>query len=89
MIQIFATVACVLGLVIAIAFSAIDPQYDTFNQGHQIIGILVVVPLIIQALLGYIHHQNYKKTGQRTAVSHSHIWLGRAAIVLGMVNTVL
>ena len=89
MLQIFATVVCVLGLVIAITFSAMDPEYDTFNQGHQIIGILAVVALFIQALLGYQHHRNYKKTGQRTVVSHSHLWIGRAVIVLGIVNAVL
>ena len=89
MVQIFATVVCVLGLVIAIAFSVMDPEYKSFDQGHQIIGILAVVGLIIQALLGYKHHQDYKKTGQRTVVSHSHLWLGRVVVVLGMVNAVL
>ena len=89
MLQIFATLVCVLGLVIAIAFSAIDPEYNNFDQGHQIIGILAVIALIIQALLGYKHHQNYKKTGQRTLVSQSHLWMGRVAIVLGMLNAVL
>lgn len=89
MLQIFATLVCVLGLVIAITFSAMDPEYDAFDQGHQIIGILAVVALIIQALLGYQHHRIYKKTGQRTVVSHSHLWMGRTVIVLGMVNAVL
>ena len=89
MLQIFATVVCVLGLVIAIAFSAIDPEYSNFGEGHQIIGIIVVIALFVQALLGYKHHRDYKKTGQRTVVSHSHIWLGRALVVLGMVNAVL
>lgn len=89
MLQIFATVVCVLGLIIAITFSAIDPEYNAFDQGHQIIGILAVIALIFQALLGYQHHRNYKKTRQRTVVSHSHLWIGRAVIVLGMVNAVL
>ena len=89
MLQIFATVVCMLGLAIAIAFSATDLEYSDFNQGHQIIGIVAVVALVIQALLGYQHHRNYKKTGQRTLVSHSHLWIGRTVIVLGMVNAVL
>ena len=89
MLQIFATAVCVLGLVIAIAFSAVDPEYSAFNQGHQIIGILAVVGLLIQALLGYQHHRNFKKTGRRTVVSNSHLWLGRVVIVFGMLNAVL
>lgn len=78
-----------LGLIIAITFSALDPEYNTFDQGHQIIGIIAVVALLIQASLGYKHHQDYKKTGQRTVVTHSHLWIGRAAILLGMINAVL
>ena len=89
MMQIFATTACIFGLIFAIAFSAMDPEYNTFNQGHQIIGIVAVVALVVQAALGYQHHQGYKKYGQRTFVTHSHLWLGRVAIVLGMVNAVL
>lgn len=89
MLQIFATVVCVLGLIIAIAFSAMDPEYKTFDQGHQIIGILAVIALIVQALLGYQHHRNYKKTGHRTVVSHTHLWIGRTVVVLGMLNAVL
>ena len=80
---------CVLGLVIAIAFSAMDPEYDSFGEGHQIIGIVAVVALIIQAVLGWKHHQDYKKIGRRTVISHSHLWVGRVTIVLGMINAVL
>ena len=87
--QIFATTACILGLLFAITFSAMDPEYNTFNQGHQIIGIVAVLALVVQAVLGHQHHQGYKKYGQRTLITHSHLWLGRVAIVLGMVNAVL
>ena len=87
--QVFAAVVCVLGLVIAVAFSAMDPEYSDFDQGHQIIGIVAVVALVAQALLGYQHHRNYKRTGQRTLVSLSHVWIGRTVIVLGMVIAVL
>ena len=89
MIQIFATAACLLGLVIAIVFSAIDPEYSDFSEGHQVLGIIAVVALLIQALLGYQHHRIYKKTGRRTMVSHFHLWTGRAVIVIGMLNAIL
>ena len=89
MLQIFATVVCVLGLIIAITFSAMDAEYNAFDQGHQIIGILIVLALFIQALLGHQHHRTYKKTGHMTMVSHSHLWTGRVVIVAGMMNAVL
>ena len=89
MLQVLATLICLLGLVIAIAFSAMDPEYNAFGEGHQVIGIIVVVALIVQTVTGYKHHQDYKKIGRRTWISYSHLWIGRMVIVLGMVNAVL
>ena len=88
-LQILATFICIIGLIVAIALSAMDPEYVSFDNSHQILGILVVASLIIQVLLGYSHHRNYQKLGRRTWISHSHLWVGRLVIVLGMVNGVL
>ena len=89
MLQIFATLVSVIGLVIAITFSAIDAEFSGFDQAHQIIGIIVVSVLFIQALLGYQNHRVYRKTGHRTVLAQPHIWSGRVVIILGMVNAVL
>ncbi|KUI55723.1 hypothetical protein VP1G_03023 [Cytospora mali] len=53
---------------------------------HPIIGIIVFILLLIQPLLGIIHHQNFKRLQRRTLSSHLHLWDGRIAIVLGLVN---
>ncbi|KUI69659.1 hypothetical protein VM1G_05310 [Cytospora mali] len=53
---------------------------------HPIIGIVVFILLLIQPLLGIIHHQKFKKLQRRTLSSHLHLWDGRVAIVLGIVN---
>ena len=87
-IQILAALICVIGFILAIALSAMDPEYDSFNQAHQIIGIIAVCSLIIQVLLGYSHHQKYKKYEQRTWTSHGHVWVGRVLVGLGMFNAV-
>lgn len=42
--------------------------------------------IILQPLFGILHHKLYKKHGSRTLWSYIHIWLGRVAITLGMVN---
>jgi hypothetical protein len=89
MLQIVATFICVIGLVIAVVLSIMDPEYVFFSEGHQIIGIVVVAALIVQALLGYLHHRDYTKLGRRTWFSHSHLWVGRVVIVMGMINAVL
>jgi hypothetical protein len=56
------------------------------NQYHLVIGMALLVLLIIQPVLGQIYHRNHKALGRRTAVSHAHLWLGRLAITLGVIN---
>jgi len=53
---------------------------------HPIIGLVVLGGFFFQPLLGWLHHVRLKKTGRRTAWSHLHLWLGRGAIILGIVN---
>jgi hypothetical protein len=89
MLQAFAAIVCVVGLTLAIEFSIMDPEYKGLDEGHQIIGILVVAALFLQAALGYVHHANYKKLGRRTWASHAHLWTGRVVIIVGMLNAIL
>ncbi|KAK7907995.1 hypothetical protein PG985_015298, partial [Apiospora marii] len=53
---------------------------------HPIIGLVVLGVLFFQPLLGWLHHVRLGKTGRRTAWSHLHLWLGRGAIILGIIN---
>lgn len=53
---------------------------------HPIIGLVVLGLLFFQPLLGWLHHVRLGKTGRRTAWSHLHLWLGRSAIILGIIN---
>ena len=55
-------------------------------QAHPIIGIVLFIVLLAQPLGGWLHHRNSKKYGRRTAPSYAHIGIGRAAIILGMIN---
>lgn len=42
--------------------------------------------LTAQLPLGWEHHQRFKRVGRRTWISHAHLWLGRAAVTLGIIN---
>jgi hypothetical protein len=53
---------------------------------HPVLGIVLFILCLIQPILGQVHHLLFKRTGGRTTVSHGHIWLGRAIIILGIVN---
>lgn len=55
------------------------------NNAHTIVGTVVVAALILQPILGFIHHWRFKKTGGRTVWSTIHKWYGRLFMVLGIV----
>jgi hypothetical protein len=56
------------------------------GQPHAVIGILVWVLVMLQPVLGIIHHKQYKKILRRGMFSYAHIWIGRFAITLGIIN---
>lgn len=56
------------------------------TKAHPIIGITLLVMLIIQPILGQMHHHMFNKYKTRTGWSHGHLWLGRIIITLGIVN---
>ena len=82
-IQIF-TYCCFIaaaGLGIYIA----TKEHMLMNH-HPIIGIVLLAALFFQPFFGLMHHSFYKKKQGRTFISHLHIWEGRLAIILGMIN---
>lgn len=69
------------GLGIYIATSA-----DYMHEPHAVIGLLLLVILFFMPIIGVIHHKMYTRTHRRTLLSYGHIFIGRAAILLGIVN---
>jgi hypothetical protein len=53
---------------------------------HAIIGMLVFCLIFFMPILGFLHHVLFKKHHRRTLTSYAHIWVGRIAITLGMIN---
>jgi hypothetical protein len=42
--------------------------------------------MIVQPVLGWMHHRNYVKYQRRTTISHAHIWYGRGIMIVGIIN---
>lgn len=59
---------------------------DYLHEPHAIIGLLLLAVLTLMPFLGAIHHRVYKTVQKRTGWSYAHIFAGRAAVILGMVN---
>ncbi|KAJ4360769.1 uncharacterized protein N0V89_001336 [Didymosphaeria variabile] len=81
--QVFAYIVYIaaFGLGIHIA-----NEYQMLSETHPIIGIVVFAVLFFQPILGFLHHAMYKKYQTRTVWSHLHLWTGRAAVTLGIIN---
>ena len=60
--------------------------HHLYTHPHSIIGIVLLVVLFTQPFVGLLHHMLFKRKQKRTVVSYEHIWVGRAAIILGMIN---
>lgn len=65
---------------------AADRSGDWMSDPHVQLGTFVCVLIIIQPILGWIHHRNFVKYQQRTKISHVHIWFGRLLMVIGIIN---
>ena len=61
-------------------------QSRHFNSGHQIFGLLIIIAMIAQSVVGFLNHRIYKQTLSATKLAPIHIWLGRTVIPAGIVN---
>lgn len=59
---------------------------DLLDHYHPIIGIIVLVLVFSLPISGWVHHQLFKKHSRRTVWSYAHIWIGRIAVTLGIIN---
>ncbi|KAJ4393941.1 hypothetical protein N0V93_003158 [Gnomoniopsis smithogilvyi] len=60
--------------------------HDAHLRYHPILGIIILVLLLVQPVLGWIHHRQFKIHQRRTVVSYLHLLNGRLLIILGIVN---
>ena len=56
------------------------------NQAHPIIGLTVIALLFFQPILGLIHHRVYVKRRYPTLWGRTHVWYGRALLLLAVIN---
>ncbi|KAK0251690.1 hypothetical protein B0A54_14918 [Friedmanniomyces endolithicus] len=72
-------VAVGLGLYLAI-------NLDLLDQAHPFIGLVLFALLLMQSIVGLVHHRFYKKHIGRTLWSYAHLSVGRLSIFLGLIN---
>jgi hypothetical protein len=75
-----------LGVRLALNFDYLtlptEPRY-----AHPVIGLVVVCTIVVfQPLLGSLQHMYFKRTGRKSVYAYMHRWIGRGAIILGIIN---
>ncbi|KAM3462184.1 hypothetical protein MY5147_004375 [Beauveria neobassiana] len=63
-----------------------DRMNTFWKNTHTKLGIIVCALMVLQPILGALHHTSFKRSGGRGALSHIHAWYGRALILIGIVN---
>lgn len=81
--QIFAYIIYIAGFGLGVYLAK---DLKLMSQSHPIIGIVVLLVLFVQPILGWMHHAMFKKHKRRTLWSQAHIWVGRIAITVGIIN---
>jgi len=74
----------ITAMILAIYASGENKTHFTYF--HQYFGVVLVSLLLVQAVLGQLHHMEYVKTGKRSLWSYGHIWFGRTVIVCAIIN---
>jgi len=84
--QAVATTLAIIGAALGIYISTMYNRSKNFNSAHQVLGIMIILGVIVQFGLGYMHHRINKKTQASTKLAPIHIWLGRLVIPLAAIN---
>ena len=84
-IQISAYLVAVTAFGLGAWMATVTHQWTPSN-GHPIIGTIVIALLLLQPVLGYVHHLIYLRERKRTVWILGHVWYGRALILLAVIN---
>lgn len=88
-VWLHATFQLIAYMVYIIAFALgvyLATQMELTDSHHPIIGIIVLILICVQPISGWMHHVMYRQYNYRTLWSYGHIWFGRVAITLGIIN---
>jgi hypothetical protein len=86
-IQTIATVLLIGAFGLGIHLGQYNGYFTKDIPYHLVIGIVVVTVIVLfQPLLGILQHRYYKRTGKKSLFAYAHRWIGRGAIILGIIN---
>ncbi|CBF84723.1 cytochrome and DOMON domain-containing protein [Aspergillus nidulans FGSC A4] len=83
-LQIFTLSSVIAGMGLGLKMGT---DGDILDHAHPILGLIVVGLLILlQPAMGLLQHLHFRRTGKKSYFSVLHRWLGRLAIILGVIT---
>ncbi|KAL9601673.1 MAG: hypothetical protein Q9219_002393 [cf. Caloplaca sp. 3 TL-2023] len=87
--QALGVIIVLIGAGLGIGLSHFYNRSKHYNSVHQLIGMVIVLLLLIQAGLGAAHHRIFKAKQQHTIMGTIHRFLGLAVVGAAVVNGAL
>lgn len=56
---------------------------------HQYLGLGITITILLQVVLGWTHHVEYKLSNRKTWMGRCHVWFGWPVLILGWMNLVM
>ncbi|KAL4814421.1 hypothetical protein BDW67DRAFT_177120 [Aspergillus spinulosporus] len=83
-LQIFTLFSVIVGMGLGVKMGT---DGDILDHAHPILGLIVVGLLILlQPAMGLLQHLHFRRTGEKSIYAILHRWLGRLAIILGVIT---
>ncbi|KIX02812.1 uncharacterized protein Z518_08755 [Rhinocladiella mackenziei CBS 650.93] len=83
-LQVLGIMLMITGLGLGVE---LGKRLDELDGYHMVIGYIVFAwMVVIQPALGLGQHLHFRRVGTRSPMGHSHRWLGRAFLILGVIN---
>lgn len=84
-VQLLATILSLSGALVGLSHT----HWSLPKSLHTILGSIIALSLVAQALLGWRHHVAFLRTRTRTWMARVHVWLGRGVLVAGWTNVLV
>jgi len=85
-VQGFAGLVAILGVGVGIYLGRMYNHSKNVNSAHQIIGLVVVLFVIVQWMLGFFHHRSYARNKRPTLMGKIHRYAGPLILLVGIMN---
>ncbi|KAI9776531.1 MAG: hypothetical protein M1839_009512 [Geoglossum umbratile] len=82
--MMFATILAFTGFFLAVYMSTLFNKSKYYNTPHQVIGLIIMIGIVTQTTLGFMHHRS--RAEERTPKVKLHGWVGQVVLLLGIVN---